>query len=82
MANMLTALLRRTASWARNWIPSVFIRGIARSEFDDWMEWCPNQVALVLDFRIFQGVFPVPQADRRYRYELGVCIAHISWRNT
>eukprot|EP00959_Pyramimonas_sp_CCMP1952_P166634 3482742-Pyramimonas_sp.AAC.1 len=46
------------------------------------MEWCPNQVALILDFRIFQGVFPVPHVDRHYRYELGVSIAHISWRNT
>eukprot|EP00959_Pyramimonas_sp_CCMP1952_P069941 1460241-Pyramimonas_sp.AAC.1 len=64
MVNLLNALVRRAASWARNWIPSVFLQDAGRSDFDDWMEWCSNKVAIILDFKIFLGVFPAPQADR------------------
>eukprot|EP00959_Pyramimonas_sp_CCMP1952_P362946 7600456-Pyramimonas_sp.AAC.1 len=58
------------------------MQDVTRSDFDDWMEWCSNQVACILEFRIFQGVLPEPQADHWRRYELGVCIAHVSWCNT
>eukprot|EP00959_Pyramimonas_sp_CCMP1952_P066011 1378259-Pyramimonas_sp.AAC.1 len=63
----LAALQRRVDSWARSWLPSIFLHGAIADDFDDWMDWGTDKIAEVLLYRCFAGLSegPLP-ADRAH----------------
>eukprot|EP00959_Pyramimonas_sp_CCMP1952_P291998 6106968-Pyramimonas_sp.AAC.1 len=49
-------------SWARNWVPSLFLEPSGCSGFDDWMQWGTEFSSRVFQYWAFCGLFANPVA--------------------